>query len=238
MSLLGGGCMSDLNPWLSIWTQPKATMKYIASTNPNRSLWLLSAIYGFPALLSFFQSLYLGYSLRPMALFLLALILSPIWGYVAFSFASFVILWVGKLFKGRGSFQEIRAAYAWSCVPLIVSCFFWVVLMFLFGGRLFISSADNLPFTNAEGVLLFSILIVKVVFAVWSLVIYLNALAEVQSFSILKSVGNVLVSAVFLIVVSGVVYFLSLYALSMAVENSNTAFQILNESKLIFSQVR
>ncbi len=230
--------MRDSNPWLEIWTQPKATIRQIAATNPNRSLWILAAIYGFPSLLSSFQSLYLGYSFGPIVLFFMALILSPLWGYVALSISSWIILWVGKLFKGRGNFQEIRAAYAWSCVPLIVSCALWIALMFLFGGRLFVSPLDTAAFTNAEGVVLFSILMIKVVFAVWSLVIYLNALAEVQSFSVIRAIGNVLVSALLLIIVSGVVYSLSLYALNMAVENSNTVFQMLNEGKLIFSQMR
>lgn len=230
--------MIESNPWLEIWTHPKATIKQIVATNPNRSLWLLAAIYGFPSILSFFQSLYLGYSLGPLALFLAALIFSPLWGYVSFSIWSGIVCGIGKLFKGRGNFQEIRAAYAWSCVPLIVSCLFWIVLILLFGGRLFLPPFDAGAVTNAEGVVLSLILIVKVVFAVWSLVIYLNALAEVQSFSVLRAIGNVLVSAVLLGIVLGSVFFLSLYVVHAAVESTNTVFQILNDGKLIFSQMR
>jgi hypothetical protein len=222
---------------LQIWTEPKATIRQIVKTNPNRSLWILSAIYGFPSILGSFQSLYLGYSLGPVALFLIALVLSPLWGYLSISIWSGIVYWIGKLFRGEGSFQEVRAAYAWSCVPLIVSSFFWVLLIVLFGRRLFLPPVDANVLTNTEGVVLFLILIAKLVFAIWSLVIYLNALAAVQSFSVLKSIGNVLVSGILLTVVLGILFFFTFYSLPPA-QGTNTVFQILNDGKMIFSQIR
>ena len=37
---------STLNPWLSIWTKPRATIQQIIDTNPKRFVLLISAIAG------------------------------------------------------------------------------------------------------------------------------------------------------------------------------------------------
>jgi len=185
-----------MNPWLTIWTQPRATIAEIVRENPNRSIWWLSAIYGFSSILNSFQTALLGNKLNIAAIFLIAIVLCPIWGYISFSIWSWVVSFTGKLFKGAGTFKEIRAAYAWSCVPLIVNVLLWFLLAALFGRALFTEMKETQTFTQAQVTLLFGILIIRIAVAIWSIVIYLNALAEVQKYSVLRAIGNVIVAAV------------------------------------------
>nr|MBP9871117.1 hypothetical protein [Nitrosomonas sp.] len=35
-----------LNPWLSIWTRPRATIQQIVDVNPQRYIWVLAAVSG------------------------------------------------------------------------------------------------------------------------------------------------------------------------------------------------
>ncbi len=185
----------NFNPWLEIWTRPRATIRRIVDENPNRSLWWLAAIYGFGSLLNNAQSLALGSSLALLPILLIAIVFAALWGYIFFSIWSAVVHWVGKLFKGQGTFQEVRAAYSWSCVPLAVNVLLWFVLAGVFGIQLFSSSAGGgAALANGQVFLLFFVLIVRLVLAIWSLVIYFNALAEVQRFSVLKSILNVVIA--------------------------------------------
>lgn len=182
------------NPWKSIWLSPRATIASVVAENPNRSIWWLASIYGFSSLLSTFQSLMLGIQLNLMGIFILAIVLAPFWGYAMFSIWSWVIYLTGKWFKGTASFKVARAAYAWSCVPLIANIPIWFVLAAIFGPQLFTNFSENYLLTNGQVTTLFGILIIRIAAAVWSLVIYLNALAEVQQYSILRAIGNVLVA--------------------------------------------
>lgn len=225
--------MSEASPWLSIWVSPRATIRRIVTENPNRSLWLLAAIYGFSSLLNSFQSASLGNMLGVIPIFFIALIISPIWGYIVFAIWSWVICWTGKLLKGKGSFREIRAAYAWSCVPLVINGALWILLIFTFGHPLFSNFPEEHFLTHSQSFLLFVILIIKVVLAIWALVIYLNALAEVQQFSVLRAIGNVIISGIIIGIVFGIIWTLSLHAIGAVIEQSNTAFQIFHEKKLI-----
>jgi hypothetical protein len=187
---------NSFNPWVSIWTSPRATVSKLAHDTPNRGLWWLAAIYGFSGLLNFFQSIFLGNKIGIFPIFFLALILSPIWGYVSFSVWSFAVSLTGKWLKGAATFKVVRMAYAWSCVPFIINVVLWLILATVFGQALFTNFHEGYPFTRGQVAFLFMILILRIAVGIWSLVIYLNALAEVQKFSVLRAIGNMLLAVV------------------------------------------
>lgn len=201
------------NPWLSIWMRPKDTIRQIVRENPNKSLWWLAAIYGFCSLMNMFQSASLGNSLGTGGILILAVIVAPFWGYASFCIWSGFVTWVGKWFKGEGNFKTIRCAYAWSCVPITLNIPLWLLMVILFGHQLFLNFPNAHLLPNNQVMLLFVILIIKVILAVWSLVIYLNALAEVQNFSVLKAILNVVVAGLILAIILFVIWSLLGYAM-------------------------
>lgn len=198
------------SPWTAIWVRPKETIAHIVAQNPNRHLWILAFFYGFQTLLNSFQSLLLGETMGLIPLFLLAIILAPFLGYLAFSVWSWVVMMVGRLFRGQGTFREVRAAYAWSCVPMAINIPLWLILAALLGRDLFTGNTLTDPFSTPLVALLYLITFIRLVIAVWSIVIYLNALAQVQSFSVLRAIGNTLVAALLL----GAVYFGCIWVLA------------------------
>lgn len=205
--------MESRNPWFSIWTHPRATVAKIAAENPNRSLWLLASIYGFCSLMSLFQSLMVGVSLGLIGIVILAIVFAPIWGWLNFSIWSLFVNWVGKWFRGHGSFKTVRCAYAWSCVPILVNVPLWLLMVALFGQQLFLEEPAPMMATG-QAVFFFAVLAIKVVLAIWSLVIYLNALAQVEKFSILRSIFTVVIAAILVSIVatlfwSGLLFILS-----------------------------
>ena len=199
---------SSYNPWVSIWTSPRSTIARIVQENPNRGLWWLAFIYGFSGLLNTFQSMFLGRQFGLLALFLIAAVLGPLWGYVSFSVWSWVVSWTGKWLKGAGEFKTVRAAYAWSCFPLIVNVVLWFALAALFGRSLFTDISEGYPLTQGQMAMMMAILLIRLVVAIWSLVIYLNALAEVQKFSVLRAIGNVVIAGVLIAIVFYLAVFL------------------------------
>jgi len=217
------------SPWASIWVHPRATIVRIVAENPNRSLWLLAAIYGFSSLLNMFQSISLGSALGPLPILIIAIIFAPIWGYIAFAFWSWMVSWTGKWFKGQGTFQTIRAAYAWASVPLIINIPLWLLMIFFFGGQLFLNFPEGYLLSDGQITLLFFILISKVILAVWSLVIYLNALSEVQNYSVLRAILNVIVAGLIVGIAFAILWVLLVFLAGTPPEQSKTAFQAWND---------
>ena len=196
------------NPWRSIWCNPRSTIRSIIEENPKRSLWLLAFICGVTSLFNGFQSFPIAIQIGLIPMLAIAVILAPIWGYIVFAIWSWAVLVTGKLFRGKATFVTARAAYAWSCVPLLVNLWIWLLLVFLYGRILFFGPQPNLVLGGATITIIFLFLICKVIFSIWSIVIYLQALAEVQSYSVLRAIGNVILAAIFLAILIAIPLFL------------------------------
>lgn len=197
-----------LNPWRSILTKPKQTIRMIVDYNPNYRLMILSAIYGFSSLLGIAQNLRLGDNLDSLSIIILSLILAPLWGYLLFSLSSWFLFICGRWLKGAATFKEIRAALAWSKVPMLASIVLWIMLIILFKKELFQSNGSQEVFSGFKIILLLSILMVQLIASIWSIVIYINALAEVQRFSILRAIGNII-----LVIIVTALFFMIIFAI-------------------------
>lgn len=181
-------------PWISILTDPKQTIQRIISYNPNYLLLMLSFIYGFPWILNLAQTASLGRSYPQMQIMIAAILVAIPIGYIAFSFFSFLYLWIGKLLQGKGTFLTIRSAVAWSNVPNAISIVIWIVFMMLFRNSLFNDATANVPGFSNYAMVAF---IIQLICSIWAFWILLHTLSYVQKFSLWKALLNIVL--VFLI---------------------------------------
>jgi len=191
------------SPWLLLF-RPKEAASVVAG-NPKRGLWMLAWLYGFLSLLSIFQE---AVALPPFGLLgilTISFLLGPLWGMLQFWIVSLLTFWTGKLLQGKATFLQIRAAFAWSFIPMIFNLFLWVVLLFFFGIALFQKFPQSYLLQPWELALFYLILLARVASIIWFLIIFIHALAEVQQFSVVRSVLN--------IVFMGVLFFLFLFLL-------------------------
>lgn len=204
--------MQKKSAWLTIWVHPRDTIRKIVAKNPNKGLWILALIYGFSSLLGTFQSFSLGSHVGAIAIFILALVFAPIWGYIIFSVWGWVILWTGKMLKGAADFRQVRASFAWSNVPMIVSDLIWIITIAVAGSAIFMPQAnDGNNIAQGASYLLLAFALVKVVMSIWSLVICVNTLAEVQRYSVLRAIGNLILAAILIAIFAALVSFIVMF---------------------------
>jgi len=203
----------DFNPWLTMWASPKSTIRSIVDYNPNFRLFILSTIYGFVSLISSSQSFAIGETINFYLVLLLCLILAPIWGYIIFSISSFFVYFTGKWIKGQAKYKEVRAAIAWSNIPMIGNIVLWVVLFIIFKQDILKNFPGSFAITNSQRGILFAILLSQLILSIWFLVLYVNSLAEVQRFSVGKAILNIIIALIIfgaLFFVISIIYFLVL----------------------------
>jgi hypothetical protein len=183
----------SINPWTSVWFHPRETV-HMVILNPPRHSWVLLFCFGFTSILNGIQSFPMLIRWGTIPILIFAVILAPFWGYAFFGIWSWIVQKIGKWLKGQADFNAVRMAYTWSRVPLIGSAALWVLLAFFYANFIFFGSG---PYSASLGVasFLFIVLIGKLVLEIWSLVIFLQMLAEVQQFSILRAIINVVLSA-------------------------------------------
>lgn len=175
-------------PWIRILTHPRQTIQKIISYNPNYLLLMFSFIYGFPWILNLAQTASLGRTYPQMQIIIAGLLLAIPIGYIAFSFFSFLYLWLGKLIQGKGTFLTIRSAVAWSNIPNAISIAIWIVFMILFRNSLFNDATANAPGFSNYAMVAF---IIQLICSIWAFWILLHTLSYVQKFSLWKALLNI-----------------------------------------------
>jgi hypothetical protein len=203
----------DSNPWRGILTKPRVTIKAIVGYDPNYHLLLLSMIYGFSAILGIAQNLKLGEKLDIISIIIPALLISPIWGYLFFSISSWFVFFTGKWLGGKAEYKHIRAALAWSHVPTIVTDFLWILMIIFFGKALF-QDLSKVVSSTLQIWGLFSILFLLLIASIWSIVIYINTLSEVQKFSILRTISNLILSTLLVAIIAIIIALVSKWTCS------------------------
>src|SRR3990167_3443721 len=109
-------------------------------------------------------------------------------GYILLYVTAFILYWVGKIFNGKASFEEVFAAFTWTRVPEFFILMIWFALIGFFGPNAFtaiIVTATPIP------LFVLGLIGLQMVFAIWEAVILFHALGEVQGLSAWIAIWNV-----------------------------------------------
>ena len=204
---------SSFNPYKSIWLQPRSTIQHIVDTNPTYLVLALLALTGIAGGLSAANAGGLGYDVSLLWVFLTIVAIAPLVCILVLYLVSALTRWTGKWLGGKATQEQIRAAYAWSYIPIIASIALYVPLFMFYGADLFnyqhTAFPDPLSMVPVQSGVAFGIVaIAEVVLNVWSFVIGLHCLGQVQGFSAWRALGNQALTALILIIPLGITMFL------------------------------
>ncbi len=178
-----------LNPWKTIWTRPKETLREISAYKKNYKLYTLSFIHGFIILFSSSQIFSLGSRFSLPAIIAFIVILAIPSGLISISIQSFFFYWVGLLLKGKATYKEVRLAVSWAYVPQVVSIVICIVLMIMFGKDFFTQAPLQELHTGFAGIMLL-LSFANLGLGIWELVIFLLGLEEMQKYSFWRVLVN------------------------------------------------
>ncbi len=162
--------MSIRNPWVTIWTRPRATVAAIIKRNPAYHLWVLAGLSGLPFALQFFRWILLERS-YPLSFLLVIAILSFVIGTLIITLMSLLFFWAGKWVGGKADFSAVRVAVAWANVPNLILIFLLILLLFKQGHFNWNSFNIYLGFIQ-WGI------------SIWSLIILLIGISQAEEFSV------------------------------------------------------
>ncbi len=192
----------SFNPWLKICTQPRRTIRLLARHNVNYRLIAVCAVLAFRKIFFFLNStfslvlrdpsrfqLFVFISALSVKYFALIFPLSIFFEYLYFNLFAASVFFFGKLIKGAGNFKEIRAAIYWTSVPNIGNTFAWIGISLMFFSNVLVRILFN---TDILPILAFIYLFVQIFFGVWAFIIRVQAISEVQKFSVWMALLNLL----------------------------------------------
>lgn len=201
----------QMNPWLSMWVHPKKTIREIVSKDPKYRFVILSFIYGFPWIFHMAQAFLLGKYYAFSTIIITTFILAIPFGYIMLSFSTAILLWTGKLIKGKSTFYPLRAAVSWANVPNTVNIIIWAITLFVLGTYAFYPTTAPIESMNYMTPYLQGVFVVQLVIAIWSFFLLLFGIAEVQGFSAWMAFLN----AILAFILTSIIIFALLWAVSV-----------------------
>jgi hypothetical protein len=187
-------------PWFSIWRHPRATIQRIVDTNPKRLVLLWAAIGGLVGTLNRASGRSTGDTLELPVILLIAVVAGPIFGILSLFVSGALLRWTGRWIGGAASQEQIRAAIAWGLVPFLWVSLMWIPELLFFGKEMFTTETPRMNAAPTLAFVLLGMVIVEFVGVVWTFVVHLKCLGQVQGFSAWRALGNLLLAGVVLVV--------------------------------------
>lgn len=194
------GLHEKMNPWISMWTKPRKTMRYIINDNPRKYIIPLAMIYGILTALDKACLRSMGNTFSLWSILLIAIVGGSIGGICYVYLNALLLQWTGKWIGAKGSTEHIRAALTWGSIPYILISILWIPELILYGEEMFTTATPMMDSNLSLCMLLMVLGVIEFIGSVWSTIVGLKCLGEVQGFSAWKALGNCLLAGLVILV--------------------------------------
>jgi hypothetical protein len=190
------------NPWLTIWTRPRGTVRRLVDTDPTRAVVLLTCLGGVAETLDRASTRNAGDSMPFLSILVMAGVLGPLFALVGLRISTFLTRTAGAWLGGTATPESLRTAIAWATVPSLATSTMWIPQLALFGSEMFTSETPRIDANPSLAMLLLGSGLVEMAGGIWSLVTACHTIAEVQGFrSAWRGLANILLAGLLLVLI-------------------------------------
>nr|MCU0384369.1 YIP1 family protein [Cyclobacteriaceae bacterium] len=182
--------LTDKEIFTRIWTEPRLVMKYVNDNSYDKFVVILLVIGGISNAFDRIVSSDLFINQPLIVLIGIGLVLAGLSGWLGNYIYSAILAWTGKAFNGKAHSSDIFRVSAYSMIPSLFSLLIVFLQLFVFGFEVFRDDFDSSYFSAGQIAIFFGSSLLVFVLAVWTLVIFVVGLSEVQKFSVGKAIGN------------------------------------------------
>ena len=169
----------EVNPWISIWTEPRVTMRQILNRDSTLLVLILAGLVGIAEALIRNPALAYGIAYSSIERFMVLVVIAAVLGVLVLYVGAYLTRWTGGWLGGTATLVSIRTAYAWSSLPKILSA---IVLLASWGAAGLMPG----PIAGLDD----AVMLLIITLAVWGVVLHCHCLGEVQGFSAWKGLAN------------------------------------------------
>lgn len=181
-----------------LWTQPRATLKYILGYCPDKYMSVLLMLGGIVRAIDQASNKHQGDHLSTAAILVLAVIGGSISGWISYSIYAWSLRVAGNWLGGRASTDEFKTIVAWSLVPTIIGLIFLIPEIAILGDSLFKSKQETT--SVVEDSILKICNLGSLVLGIWSFVLLVKGTQLIQDFSVGRALTNIVLPIIVIVV--------------------------------------
>jgi hypothetical protein len=193
--------ITQSNIFIKIWTAPRAVFRFIDANRYEKHVTLLLFLSGIVRTFDRASAKNMGDHFSLWGVIGFCLVLGGLFGWVTYYIYSALVSWLGKWLNGNADTQSILRVLSYAMFPSIVALLFLVPQIAIYGNELFKSNGDIYSAGLFANMVFYICLIVEFSLSIWTIVLCVIGVSEVQRFSTGKAIANLLLPALFFVVI-------------------------------------
>jgi hypothetical protein len=191
--------ISESDIFIKILTSPREAFKFINDYRYEKHLYILLFLAGMLRSFDRASTKNMGDNYSIWAIILISVIFGGLFGWITYYVYAALISWSGSWFNGKGNTQSILRILAYALFPSILSLIIRIPQIAIYGDTIFKSENDFYSSGLMDCVIYYGFFIIELFLGIWSFVLCVIGISEVQKLSTGKSILNLLLPAILLI---------------------------------------
>lgn len=193
---LNPAMMSDGDIFTKIWTSPREVFTFINTYKYDKHTTLLLILAGITSAFDRATTKDMGDNFSLWGVIGFCVIMGTIFGWISYYIFAALISWTGKWIDGQGNTDSILRVLSYALIPSAVSLLMLIPQIAIYGNEIFKSEGDTSNGDIMSNILYYGTMIIDLTLGIWSLVLCVIGISEVQKLSIGKSILNFLLPAI------------------------------------------
>lgn len=191
--------ISEKKLFMKIWTSPREVFKFINTYKYNRYVSILLILAGITRTFDRASMKNMGDDFSLWGLIAFCIIIGAIFGYLTYYLYAALLSWTGKWMNAKGNTNSILRVLSYALIPSVISLLLLVPQIAIYGNEIFKSDGDISSGGTVSNIIVYSAMFLEFMLGIWSLVLCVIAISEVQKLSIAKSILNLILPVVVII---------------------------------------
>jgi hypothetical protein len=191
--------ISEKDIFIKIMTSPREAFKFINDYKYEKHLYILLFLAGIVRSFDKASTKNMGDNFSIWSIIAICVIFGGLFGWITYYIYAAFISWCGGWMNGKGNTQSILRILGYALFPSILSFIILIPQIAIYGNEIFKSENDFYSSGLVDSIIYYGFLIIEFTLGIWSLVLCVIGISEVQQLSIGKSILNLLLPAVLLV---------------------------------------
>ena len=192
--------ISDRKLFIGILTSPREAFSFINTYQYQKHVSLLLVLAGISRTFDRASTKNMGDNFSLWGVITFCIIIGAICGWLIYYLYSAMISWTGKWLNGKGNTDSILRVMAYALIPSILALLFLIPQIAIYGNEMFKSDGDITSGGIVSNIIVYGAILLEFSLGIWTLVLCVIGLSEVQKISIAKSILNLFLPAIVIIV--------------------------------------
>lgn len=199
---------TNFEVFTKIWFYPRQVFKFINDTRYDKYVVPLLVLSGISRSFDRAVAQNMGDKMSLIGVISICVIAGGLLGWVSFYLYSAFVSWTGDWLKGKGDAKALLNIFSYAMLPSIIGLIFLTIQIIIFGNEIFKKNGEVISEGWVSNIVGYTSMGLDFLLGIWTLVLTVIGVSEVQKLSIGKSILNLLLPVlIFLVPLLIILYF-------------------------------